>query len=121
MFDDPERQSRAVLKRLLAETAAAFGSEGRWLHVGGDEASAMGKCTNGNIADLEHFVAHDVVREHLGLTAVGWEELRLKRSEPEEARRLADVFFGRLEALFAAEAGRHIFDNHSMTLVLRRS
>jgi len=37
-----------------------------------------------------------------------------------EADRLAETFFGRLEALFAADAGHHIFDNHSMTLVLRR-
>ena len=37
-----------------------------------------------------------------------------------EAGRLAEVFFGRLEALFAAEPDRHTFDNHSMTVVLRR-
>lgn len=33
---------------------------------------------------------------------------------------LAALFFDRLEALFAAEPTQHIFDNHSMTLVLRR-
>lgn len=38
----------------------------------------------------------------------------------DEADRLTERFFQRLEALFAAEAGRHVFDNHSMTLVLRR-
>lgn len=38
----------------------------------------------------------------------------------DEADRLAETFFARLEALFAAEPSRHIFDNHSMTLVLRR-
>ncbi len=38
----------------------------------------------------------------------------------DEADRLAETFFSRLEALFAAEAGQHIFENHSMTLVLRR-
>ncbi len=38
----------------------------------------------------------------------------------DEADRLAETFFGRLEALFGAEPGQHIFDNHSMTLVLRR-
>jgi hypothetical protein len=38
----------------------------------------------------------------------------------DEADRLAETFFGRLEALFAAEPGQYIFDNHSMTLVLRR-
>ncbi|MEO1090646.1 MAG: hypothetical protein AAFX81_08435 [Pseudomonadota bacterium] len=37
-----------------------------------------------------------------------------------EADRLADVFFGRLEDLFTVEAGQHVFDNHSMTAVLRR-
>lgn len=37
-----------------------------------------------------------------------------------EAERLTETFFSRLEALFAAEPGQHIFDNHSMTLVLRR-
>ena len=38
----------------------------------------------------------------------------------ERAQRLSGIFFDRLEALFAAEAGRHIFENHSMTLSLRR-
>jgi len=38
----------------------------------------------------------------------------------EHADRLADTFYGRLEALFAAEPTRHTFDTHSMTLVLRR-
>ncbi len=39
---------------------------------------------------------------------------------PEEADELTETFYRRLEALFAREAGQHIFDNHSMTLVLRR-
>ncbi len=38
----------------------------------------------------------------------------------DEVDRLAETFFNRLEALFAAEPGRHIFDNHSMTMMLRR-
>ncbi len=38
----------------------------------------------------------------------------------DEVDRLADTFFERLESLFAAELGQHIFENHSMTLVLRR-
>lgn len=37
-----------------------------------------------------------------------------------EADKLTETFFARLEALFAAEPHRHVFDNHSMTLVLRR-
>lgn len=37
-----------------------------------------------------------------------------------EVDRLAETFFSRLEALFAAEPDQYIFDNHSMTLVLRR-
>ncbi len=39
---------------------------------------------------------------------------------PEEAGQLSDIFYRRLEALFAKEPGRHIFDNHSMTLLLHR-
>lgn len=38
----------------------------------------------------------------------------------EHAVQLTDTFYGRLEALFAAEPTQHIFDNRSMTLVLRR-
>jgi len=38
----------------------------------------------------------------------------------EEVDRLAEAFFHRLQALFAAEPNRYTFDNHSMTLVLRR-
>lgn len=41
-------------------------------------------------------------------------------TDADEADRLTERFFQRLEALFAAEAGQHVFDNHSMTLVLRR-
>lgn len=37
-----------------------------------------------------------------------------------DADALADMFFTRLEDLFRAEPERHVFDNHSMTLVLRR-
>jgi cyclopropane-fatty-acyl-phospholipid synthase len=37
-----------------------------------------------------------------------------------DAGALADMFFTRLETLFREEAGRHDFDNHSMTLVLAR-
>ena len=45
---------------------------------------------------------------------------KLSAANANEVDRLAETFFSRLEALFAAEPGRHIFDNHSMTLVLRR-
>ena len=38
----------------------------------------------------------------------------------DDADRLTDLFFQRLESLFAAEAGQHVYDTHSMTLVLRR-
>lgn len=37
-----------------------------------------------------------------------------------EVDRLAETFFSRLEELFAAEAAQTVFENHSMTLVLRR-
>ncbi|MEM7225824.1 MAG: hypothetical protein AAF495_22790 [Pseudomonadota bacterium] len=40
--------------------------------------------------------------------------------DAEGAQRLSETFYGRLEVLFTAEPGQHIFDNHSMTLVLRR-
>lgn len=52
----------------------------RWFHVGGDEAHAMGRCTDSNIAGLEGFLVKDVVNS-LGLTPVAWEELRLKKPE----------------------------------------
>ena len=38
----------------------------------------------------------------------------------DEVDRLAGTFFSRLEELFAAETSQHIFENYSMTLVLRR-
>ena len=41
-------------------------------------------------------------------------------ADADDADRLTETFFGRLEALFAAEPEQHIFDNHSMTVVLRR-
>ncbi len=41
-------------------------------------------------------------------------------SNAEEVDDLADRFFVRLQALFAAEPGRHGFDHQVMTLVLRR-
>lgn len=37
-----------------------------------------------------------------------------------DAERRTETFFQRLETLFAREPKKHIFDNHSMTLVLRR-
>jgi len=37
-----------------------------------------------------------------------------------EVDRLTETFFDRLEQLFVAEPDRYTFDNHSMTLVLRR-
>ena len=82
VFDDPEGRTRQVLRKLISETAQAFGPHERWFHVGGDEASPTGQCTQANINGLEAFVSGEVVRKGLGLTPVGWEELRLK--EPEE-------------------------------------
>jgi len=41
-------------------------------------------------------------------------------NQSDDADALTDMFFTRLEDLFRAEPERHIFDNRSMTLVLRR-
>eukprot|EP00927_Polykrikos_kofoidii_P025897 TRINITY_DN2319_c0_g1_i1.p1 TRINITY_DN2319_c0_g1~~TRINITY_DN2319_c0_g1_i1.p1 ORF type:complete len:1177 (-),score=107.33 TRINITY_DN2319_c0_g1_i1:103-3633(-) len=78
VFDDPAGQSRAVLGKLLQETAQVFGPMVRWFHVGGDEASPTGQCTNANIASLEAFAVSHVFNV-LNRTAVAWEELRLKQ------------------------------------------
>ena len=44
----------------------------------------------------------------------------LSATHNNSADRLTEMFYSRLENLFREEAGQHIFDNHSMTLVLRR-
>jgi len=81
VYDDPAGESRAVLRRLLAEVSHAFGESIRWLHVGGDEADPMGKCTTDSIVSLEGFLVKDVVMGDLGLEAVAWEELRFKDTD----------------------------------------
>lgn len=44
----------------------------------------------------------------------------LSANAENSAEALTETFFKRLEDLFRAEPGDHIFDNHSMTLVVRR-
>jgi len=86
LLDDPSGRSRKVLRRLVREMAAAFGPELRVLHLGGDEVLPHGNCTEDSTVRLEGFAVGDVARKELGLTAVGWEELRLKAKEEDGVR-----------------------------------
>eukprot|EP00927_Polykrikos_kofoidii_P035684 TRINITY_DN30231_c0_g1_i1.p1 TRINITY_DN30231_c0_g1~~TRINITY_DN30231_c0_g1_i1.p1 ORF type:complete len:1241 (+),score=134.50 TRINITY_DN30231_c0_g1_i1:137-3859(+) len=86
IFDDPEGHSRQILRQLLSETAAAFSPGLRFFHVGGDEANPSQLCNKANIVSIEEFLVKEVVQSHLGLTAVAWEELRLKKPEADGLR-----------------------------------
>jgi hypothetical protein len=71
LFDDPEGNTRRGLKALFAEVASVF--EDPYVHMGGDEASGVGACTEENGAALESFVAETLAGLHK--TPVAWGDL----------------------------------------------
>jgi hexosaminidase len=73
IFDDPDGNSRKIVSQLLAETAAAFSSDERWFHIGGNEALPIGQCNEESLMAFEKFLMNDLVGGVLRRTPVVWQ------------------------------------------------
>lgn len=118
IYDDPAGNGRALLRRLLQETTAAFGPDedlfhigGRrenLFHIGGDEVKADGRCTISNVVDLQEYLTRDVLGSELNRTVLGWGELLLKEKRSDGERAVGGTKDAILVAWQGAEAVKAI-------------